>query len=65
VGLAVAVANGVPEVREAAHYVTEAPGGRGAIREFCEVLLKARNEWTEAIDRYLRERAGREGDDDY
>ena len=41
-GLAVAAANAVDAVKEAAHYVTRATGGRGAVREFCEMLLAAR-----------------------
>jgi 3-deoxy-D-manno-octulosonate 8-phosphate phosphatase (KDO 8-P phosphatase) len=41
-GLAVAVANAVAAVKEAAHYVTRAGGGRGAVREFCELVLEAR-----------------------
>jgi 3-deoxy-D-manno-octulosonate 8-phosphate phosphatase (KDO 8-P phosphatase) len=40
-GFAVAVANAVEEVKAAAHYVTNAPGGRGAVREFCELVLRA------------------------
>jgi 3-deoxy-D-manno-octulosonate 8-phosphate phosphatase (KDO 8-P phosphatase) len=41
-GLAVAVANAVEPVRQAAHYVTRAPGGHGAVREFCDLVLAAR-----------------------
>jgi 3-deoxy-D-manno-octulosonate 8-phosphate phosphatase (KDO 8-P phosphatase) len=41
-GLRVAVANAMPAVKKAAHYVTTAHGGRGAVREFCELLLGAR-----------------------
>jgi 3-deoxy-D-manno-octulosonate 8-phosphate phosphatase (KDO 8-P phosphatase) len=41
VGLAVAVADGAAEVREVAHYVTELPGGRGAVREVCDLLVEA------------------------
>lgn len=41
VGLAVAVADGAAEVREVAHYVTELPGGRGAVREVCDLLIEA------------------------
>lgn len=41
-GFAVAVANAVEPVRKAAHYVTRASGGRGAVREFCDLLLGAR-----------------------
>jgi 3-deoxy-D-manno-octulosonate 8-phosphate phosphatase (KDO 8-P phosphatase) len=41
-GLAVAVANAVDAVKAAAHYVTRASGGRGAVREFCDLVLTAR-----------------------
>ncbi len=41
-GLAVAVADAVPEVLAAAHWVTSLPGGRGAVREVCDLLIKAR-----------------------
>lgn len=44
-GLAIAVADAVPEVRAASHIITKAPGGRGAVREICEMLLKAKNRW--------------------
>ncbi len=40
-GLAVAVANAVPEIRAIAHLVTQAAGGAGAVREFCEFLMRA------------------------
>jgi 3-deoxy-D-manno-octulosonate 8-phosphate phosphatase (KDO 8-P phosphatase) len=40
-GLAVAVANAADAVKAAAHYVTRASGGRGAVREFCELVLRA------------------------
>lgn len=43
-GFAVSVPNGAPEVRAAAHYVTRAHGGRGAVREFCDLLLEARRQ---------------------
>jgi 3-deoxy-D-manno-octulosonate 8-phosphate phosphatase (KDO 8-P phosphatase) len=52
VGLAVAVADACAEVREAAHYVTTAPGGRGAVRETIEWLLKLRGEWATVVARY-------------
>jgi len=41
-GLAVAVANAVDAVKSAAHYVTRARGGSGAVREFCDLVLAAR-----------------------
>ena len=39
-GLAVAVSNAVPEIKELAHYVTQKLGGRGAVREVADLLLK-------------------------
>jgi 3-deoxy-D-manno-octulosonate 8-phosphate phosphatase (KDO 8-P phosphatase) len=44
-GLAVAVADACAEVRELAHYVTQCPGGRGAVREVIEVILRAQGLW--------------------
>jgi 3-deoxy-D-manno-octulosonate 8-phosphate phosphatase (KDO 8-P phosphatase) len=41
VGIAVAVADAVPEVRRAAAYVTRAKPGHGAIRELCDLILTA------------------------
>lgn len=41
-----------PEVRERAQWVTHAPGGRGAVREVVEGLLKAQNAWTSILERY-------------
>ncbi|MBL0142713.1 MAG: HAD family hydrolase [Betaproteobacteria bacterium] len=40
-GLAAAVANAVPEVKAIAHLVTQAGGGHGAVREFCEFVMRA------------------------
>lgn len=55
-GLAVAVADAVPEVRAAAHWTTGRPGGHGAVREFSEALLRARGEWNTMVERYVKER---------
>ncbi|MCC7384820.1 MAG: HAD hydrolase family protein [Deltaproteobacteria bacterium] len=44
-GLALAVADAVPEVRAAAHAVLRTGGGQGAVREACELLLKSRGAW--------------------
>jgi 3-deoxy-D-manno-octulosonate 8-phosphate phosphatase (KDO 8-P phosphatase) len=41
-GLAVSVPNAVAVVKSAAHYVTHAGGGKGAVREFCDLVLQAR-----------------------
>lgn len=48
-GLAIAVADAAPEVRQAAHYVTRARGGEGAAREVVELILKAQGKWHDAI----------------
>ncbi len=40
-GLAIAVCDAVQAVKSEAHYVTRASGGRGAVREFCELVLRA------------------------
>ena len=53
VGLGVAVADAVAEVRRAAHYVTSAAGGRGAVRETIEMILKAQRRWDDVIQGYL------------
>ena len=58
VGLPVAVQNAVLEVRDVAQYVTKMPGGRGAVREFIEALLRARGEWEAAVERYVSARGG-------
>ena len=47
VGLAVSVADAVPEVKAIAHYTTRSPGGQGAVREICEQILKAQGRWEE------------------
>jgi len=53
VGLAVAVADACEEARRAAHHVTSAPGGCGAIRETIEMILKAQNRWDELVAPYV------------
>src|SRR6516165_9704919 len=49
VGLAIAPANAREEVKRAAHHVTLACGGEGAVREVVELLLKAQNLWGEIL----------------
>ena len=51
-GFSVAVADAVPEVARNADYVTQNPGGRGAVREVCEIILKAQNRWEDIAARY-------------
>ncbi|HYV99307.1 MAG TPA: HAD-IIIA family hydrolase [Gemmatimonadaceae bacterium] len=57
VGMAVAVGNAVPEIAKIAHVKLKRHGGHGAVREFAEMLLHARGEWNETIDRYVTERS--------
>ncbi len=52
VGLAVAVANAVPEVKAMAHYVTAAAGGSGAVREATELILEAHGKWEQILRHY-------------
>jgi len=52
VGFAIATANARVEVKKAAHYVTAATGGRGAIREVAEMLLEARGLWSDILKKY-------------
>lgn len=51
---AVAVANAVAETQAAAHYVTVAKGGHGAVREVIEMILKAQGRWSDLVDEYLK-----------
>jgi 3-deoxy-D-manno-octulosonate 8-phosphate phosphatase (KDO 8-P phosphatase) len=53
VGLGVAVADAATEVRSAAAYITKSPGGRGAVRELIELVLKAKGRWEDVIQRYV------------
>jgi YrbI family 3-deoxy-D-manno-octulosonate 8-phosphate phosphatase len=55
-GLAVAVADACPEVIAAAHYVTRAPGGRGAVRETIEFILSAQGLWQKLLAQYRNEK---------
>jgi 3-deoxy-D-manno-octulosonate 8-phosphate phosphatase (KDO 8-P phosphatase) len=50
-GLAVAVADACVEVRRAAQYVTRAAGGRGAVREVIELILRCQGKWQLIVDK--------------
>ncbi|HFC98348.1 MAG TPA: HAD family hydrolase [Thermosulfurimonas dismutans] len=47
VGFAITVPEAWPPVKEYVHYITRHPGGRGAVREVCDLLLKAQGKWEE------------------
>jgi len=57
VGLPVAVGNAVPEVKAACALTLTRRGGAGAVREFAELLMKARGDWASVTDRYVAERS--------
>lgn len=54
VELAVAVADAVDETRSVAHYVTRAEGGRGAVREVIELILRSQGRWNDLVEHYLK-----------
>ncbi len=54
VGLGVAVANAVRQVKEIAVWKTELSGGHGAVRELCDLILNAQNKMDLAITGYLK-----------
>ena len=49
---AAAPADGLIEARNVAHYVTSCGGGRGAVREVCDLILKGRGLWDDVAARY-------------
>jgi len=51
-GRGIAVANAHPAVRDAACYVTQQPGGQGAVREICELVLQSTSAWSRILERY-------------
>jgi 3-deoxy-D-manno-octulosonate 8-phosphate phosphatase (KDO 8-P phosphatase) len=51
-GLAIAVGDGVAEAKAAAHYVTKNSGGRGAVREAVELILRAQGKWNQFLEKY-------------
>jgi 3-deoxy-D-manno-octulosonate 8-phosphate phosphatase (KDO 8-P phosphatase) len=53
VGFAVTVPSGHPEVQHRAHYVTKNPGGRGAVREVCDMVMRAQGTYEQALAPYF------------
>jgi len=56
VGMPVCVANAVPEIQAVSRIQLERSGGHGAVREFAELLLTARDEWKAVVERYVTAR---------
>jgi 3-deoxy-D-manno-octulosonate 8-phosphate phosphatase (KDO 8-P phosphatase) len=52
-GVKFAPANAVSEIKALADFVTERTGGNGAVREVCDVILKAQGKWNDAVTAYL------------
>lgn len=57
VGLPIAVGNATAEARRAATLTLTRHGGAGAVREFCELLLRARGEWDTQVEAYVASRS--------
>lgn len=57
VGMPVCVANASPEARRTATLQLTRSGGAGAVREFCEILLRARGEWDRQVEAYVASRS--------
>lgn len=58
VGFAATVADAVPEIEPYVHYVATRRGGRGAVREICDLLLKGGGHWDEVVLRYFGDGVG-------
>ncbi len=53
VGLSATVSNGVAEVKSRVDYITTKKGGKGAVREVAEIILKAKGVWERTINNYI------------
>ncbi|MFA6141813.1 MAG: HAD-IIIA family hydrolase [Candidatus Omnitrophota bacterium] len=53
VGFAVAVPNAVDEVKRSVHHITSKMGGRGAVREICDLILKSQDKWDLAAKKFI------------
>jgi 3-deoxy-D-manno-octulosonate 8-phosphate phosphatase (KDO 8-P phosphatase) len=54
VGFSATVLDAIPEVKEVVDYTASRKGGEGAVREICELLLKAQDKWAEVTDKYRK-----------
>ncbi|MFH0766169.1 MAG: HAD hydrolase family protein, partial [Calditrichota bacterium] len=54
VGLAGAPADAHPDVRAEAHWVSQYGGGQGAVREFIELIVKARGQWEQMLSEFVK-----------
>lgn len=51
-GLSAAPADATPEVRAQAHWISAVDGGRGAVREFIEMVLRSQDKWDPIVRAY-------------
>ncbi len=54
VGFAATVADATPEMKEIAHYVAKKPGGRGAVREVCDLIIEAKGKHKTLLEKYMK-----------
>lgn len=54
VGFSAAVSDAVQEVKEAVDYVSGRPGGKGAVRELAELIIKVQGKWDDVMSQFLR-----------
>ena len=55
VGFSATVADAVDDIKAYVDLVTSRPGGRGAVREVCDFLLKQSGRWTSVTSRYFKD----------
>lgn len=53
VGLSVAPPEAIDEVKNLCHYITKKSGGKGAVRELIEIILRSKGLWRDAISKYI------------
>lgn len=54
VALPIAVADAADETKATALFITKMPGGRGAVREICDLIIKAKGKWEELLNEYSK-----------
>ena len=55
IGLSVTPADGDDEVKSRVDYVSPFKGGKGCVREVCEIIMRSQNSWQQHMDFFLRE----------
>lgn len=55
IGLAITPADGDDEVKSRVHYISPYKGGRGCVREACEIIMRSQGSWQQHMDFFLRD----------